>query len=147
MIKKLGIYNIGQKVNENDELKIFSKKDYHISKTFGMNLMFKDEDFYHGQPVFFASTFWDSTTIGAINGRIYKIAIQILGTKKNYSNKIMAEAINIINDYTGQFDISKISFYKEKYVWDKKEGNVFLVNRKFFNKCYINLIVTSNDLQ
>ena len=148
MLENLGIYYIGQNVNsyKSYDLRVFSKKDYQLYKKFGMKLMFENEEFYYGQPIYFANTFWDYTTIGAINGIIYKIAIQIVGIKKELSNIVMKEVIHTINNSNGQFNIFKKSLFKKKYRWEnKKNGNVFLTNRQLFLKYYMNLILTSYE--
>lgn len=143
---KLGFYSLDQNVNELDGIMIFSDKEYKIAKSLGMNPMFAGEQFYNALPVYFASTIWDYTTIGAVNGIVYKLTIQIVGKHVN-SSKIYEDTINIINKYYGQYNYTENSFFKKKFIWDNESTNVFLTKRNLGFINGINLIFTSKNVK
>ncbi len=142
----LGIYSLGQNVNELDGIMIFSEKEYKMAKSLGIKPMFEGEQFYNGLPVYFASIIWDYTTIGVVNGIVYKLAIQIIRKNVNFS-KIIEDTIKIINKDYGQYNYTENSFFSKKFIWDNESINIFLTKRNLGFIKGVNLIFTSNNVK
>jgi len=140
-----GKYFLGQKVNNAEGLRIFTHKEYKMAKNFGMKPLFANEQFYDGLPVYFASILWDYTTLGVVNGTIYKIAIQIINKNINCS-VLIDELVKVINKEFGYYTRNSKSVIGKKYIWDMEKINVFLTCRNLSFVKAINLIITSNKI-
>ena len=145
MIKKIGNYYLTQNINSATGLKVFSEEEYKLSEKAGMKRMFDNEEMYYGQDVNFASILWDSTTVGSINGKIYKIAIQLIGVDKKKSNWVLNTVVDFINKYIGKYN--KHPFLSDKYIWFTEEQSVFLNKRQMRDINAINLIFTYKDIE
>ena len=140
VVEKIGDYYLGQKIDSVKELIEFSKLEYRISKMSGMSIMFENEKSFNCNDIFYNGISW-KPTIGAVNGSIYKIALQQSFEKSAaeyvFSN-LCTKLLSVYGNPSQSSDISTI--------WDVDFGNILVTNRSSLGNHFVSIFFTSNSL-
>jgi len=145
MINKIGSYFLTQEIDSAQGLTEFSEEEYFMAENFGMKRILEDEKMYNGVSVKFASIPWETTTIGSIKGKIYKICFQLNSTSKKSAKEVLNTVVKFINKEIGRYN--EHTFLSDKYIWDTTEGNIILYRMSKFNIHSVNIFFTSNIIR
>jgi hypothetical protein len=144
MITKIENYHLNQSVNEAPELKEYTTEEYQIFAMAGWVKMLEDEKIYHGKETNFNGNLWN-TVIGATNGEIYKISLQIIDVDNKHINNIFKSTLDYIIKEMGK--CNEHPFLSKRYIWDAQEGNFIYEQLNKFGQHYINIFITSNSIR
>jgi hypothetical protein len=144
MITKIENYYLNQPVEEALALREFTTEEYQIFELAGYRRMLKDERIYHAKETNMNGNLWD-TVIGATNGKIYKISLQIIDSDKKRLENIFKSTLNYLIKEMGKY--SEHSFLSKKYYWDAQEGNIIYEQLNKFGQYCINIFITSSSIR
>jgi len=141
MITKIQDYYLGQRIKDTKDLIEYTDEEYHLFEAAGARRMLKNERIYNGRIVNFAGFNWD-TVIGATEGKIYKIAIQIFGDDKDHIDIVFKLTCEYITNAIGEYP--EHTLLSNSYIWDSSDGNIHL--NKVSERGYhgVNIILTSS---
>jgi hypothetical protein len=144
MITKIENYYLNQPVNEAPDLKEYTSEEYQMFEMVGWVKMLEDEKIYHGEETNLNGNLWD-TVIGATNGKIYKISLQIIDVDKKHIENIFKSTLDYVIKKMGKY--SEHSFLSKKYIWDAQEGNFIYEQLSKFGQHCINIFITSSSIR
>jgi hypothetical protein len=144
MITRIQDYYLEQSIDEAKDLKEFTGEQYNLMEVAGAPRMLIDEKIYSGTDVLFAGFHWD-TTIGATEGKIYKIALQTVSMEKDEINYIFNHTLKYLITQMGKY--SQHHFLSKKYVWNTDDGNVWFDKVSKIGWHGVNLILTSSFIR
>lgn len=144
MITKIENYCLNQPVNEAPDLKEYTDEEYQMFEMAGYVKILKDEKIYHGKETNLNGSLWD-TVIGATNGKIYKISLQIIDSDKKCLENIFKSTLNYIIKEMGKYN--KHPFLSKRYIWNAQEGNFIYEQLSKFGQHCINIFITSGSIR
>ncbi len=144
MITKIGSYFLNQTVKEAPDLREFTAEEYQMFEMTGYKRKLKDEKIYHGEETYLNGNSW-YTILGTTNGRIYKIALQIMDVDKKHLDDIFKSTLNYIIREMGKYN--EHQFLSKKYIWDAPEGNIIFERLCGFGQRCVNIFITSNSIR
>ncbi|MGD0217412.1 MAG: hypothetical protein ABSC45_07870 [Desulfobaccales bacterium] len=133
-----------QPIDEANDLQEFTDEEYNRMGLAGAPRMLIDEKIYSGPDVLFAGFDWN-TTVGATEGKIYKIALQTMSDDKGRINSIFKHTLNYLITQMGKY--SEHHFLSKKYVWHTADGNVWFDKVSKIGWHGVNLILTSSFIR
>ena len=143
MLNKIDKYYLGQPLKDAEGLTEFTSEEYKAFEMVGYVKILDDDKIFHGFDSQFLTISWN-TQLGGISGKIYKIAIQYSTEDKTVSNKIFKDILQHLVNEMGKWNEHPL--LSKKYIWDKSEGNVILMQQNMFNIYSIDLFLTLGEL-
>lgn len=144
MITKIENYYLNQSINEASDLKEYTAEEYQMFEMAGWVKMLEDEKIYHGKETNLNGNLWD-TVIGATNGKIYKISLQIIDSDKKHLENIFKSTLDYMIKEMGKY--SEHPFLSKRYIWDAQEGNFIYEQLSKFGQHCINIFITSSSIR
>lgn len=141
MFSGFGTIKVNSPVKAVEHLRELTPLEYAMFEVNGAPRMFIDEHIHIGEDVSFADDQWN-LWIGSIEGTIYKVSIQHLGTDGNSSEEVFQKARRILVREMGEH--TEHPWLSERYLWKSNEGNVILERVKKGDYFGINLDITSS---
>lgn len=144
MITKIENYYLNQAIEEAPDLKEYTEEEYLMFALAGYKRMWEDEKIYHGKETNLNGSLWD-TVIGATNGKIYKLSLQIIDADKKHIEYIFKSTLDYMIKEMGKY--SEHPFLSKKYYWHASEGNIIFEQLSKFGQHCINIFITSSSIR
>ena len=139
MITRIGDYYIGQDVKAVRGLVEFTSEEYAALWSFQGGVGLLGEKVFNAPELTFNGRLW-YLTVGALNGRIYNLALQYISSDRDIANKVFEETSKFIKSQMGI--PTEQTKAPKRYVWDSVDGNVILAERQAMGFWSINFLVT-----
>lgn len=133
----IGAYSLNMILIEGPPLREFSAAEYEI-----MGRQFVGEKIYHAPEVEFIGSPWN-LTLGAVQGKLYKIAPFLKLRNKNEANEAAFGALTFCNDQLGKPAKERTGFF----MWDTTDGNVILQTAEAKDGFAVNLFLTASSVR
>jgi hypothetical protein len=138
MIGGIQDYYLGQDINDAKDVVEYTGKEYQLFKAAPQ--IRKNEKMYLANNVNFAGFTWD-TVIGSTEGKIYKIAIQIMSDDNSYIRRIFMTTHQYLTDTMGKYTEHRL--FSNRYIWDSSKGNVLFNTVSKVGYHGVNVILTA----
>ena len=139
MITKIGGYYIGQDIKTVRGLSELNREEYAVFQSYPGWFGLPGEKIFNAPQISFNQHLW-YLTVGALNGRIYKLALQYISNDRAVADGVFEETLRFIKSQMG----TPIEQTKEpnRYLWESVDGNVLLVEREAMGFWSINFLIT-----
>jgi len=118
-------------------LKEFSSAEYNE-----MGRQFVGEKIFHGPEVEFVGRPW-KLDLGAVHGKLYKIAAYLELTNKTQANEVAVGALTFCNDQLGEPAEQRSGLF----AWDSSDGNVILQTAEAGGGFVVNVLLTTRSVR
>ena len=131
----IGGYALDMMLSEMSQLHEFSPSEYEV-----MGSQFVGEKIYHAPKVEFVGRPWN-LTLGAVQGKLYKIAPFLELKDKTEASDAAFRALTFCNEQLGKPAEQRTGLF----VWDTTDGNVILQTDEARNGFAVNLFLTARS--
>lgn len=136
---EIGDYQLNQNITEAKKLIEYSDEEYKQAENSGMKKMFKNEKWFSCEEIDYKDISW-IPTLGSIDEKIYKIALQRDFDSEKESKKAFEYVKGVLTKDFGNFSENK----DDKLFWDTEFGNILLTKTSIFDFYFVNVFFTSN---
>ena len=133
----IGAYTLDMMLREEPPLREFSPDEYEV-----MGKQFVGERIFHAPEVEFVGRPWN-LTLGAVQGKLYKIAPFLELRNKDEANEAAFGALTFCNEQIGRPAEQRTGLF----IWDTTDGNVILQTAEAKDGFAVNLFLTANSLR
>ena len=133
----IGGYSLNMTLREGAPLRELSPAEYEV-----MGRQFVGETIYHAPAVEFVGKQW-KLTLGAVRGRLYKIAPFLELRNKNEANEAAFAALAFCNEQLGKPAEQRSGLF----AWDTTDGNVILQTAEARDGFAVNLFLTARSVR
>ena len=130
----IGSYALDMVLREESPLREFSPAEYEV-----MGRQFVGEKIFNAPDVELVGRLWH-LTLGAVQGRLYKIAPFLELRNKNEANDAAISSLTFCNEQLGKPTEQRTGLF----VWDTTDGNVILQTAETREGFALNLFLTAN---
>jgi len=143
MITRIGEYYLGQDIKMARGLVEFKPDEYAVFRSSPGWFGLPGERIFKAPEVTFNRHLW-YLTIGAINKRIYMLALQNISSEPATADILIKETLRFVTSQMGA--PTEQTEKPKRYVWDSVDGSVILAERSAMGFTSINFILTSKRL-
>lgn len=133
----VGIYRLSDQIDTIEGLVELSEAEYQV-----MTRNFDGEHIYKAPTVMFIGRPWNMM-LGAVHGRIYKLAPYLEMGDKQEANRLAFDALSYCRSQLGKPSQQETGLF----IWDTIDGNVILQTADAADGFAINLFITSNAVR
>jgi hypothetical protein len=133
----IGAYALNMTLREGPPLRELLPAEYEV-----MGRQFVGEKIYHAPEVEFVGKRWN-LTLGAVRGRLYKIAPFLELKNKNEANEAGFGALTFCNEQLGKPAEQRTGLF----VWDTTDGNVILQTAEAKDGFTVSLFLTARNVR
>jgi hypothetical protein len=139
MIARIGEYYLGQDIKTVRGLVELTPEEYAALWSFQGGVGLPGEQVFNAPKVTFNQHLWD-LTVGTLNGKVYKLALQYISTDRAEARSIFEETLKFVKLQMGA--PAEQPKTPKWYLWDSTDGNVVLAEREAMGFWSINFLVT-----
>jgi hypothetical protein len=143
MIGSVGAYRLGQDVKTVRGLVEFTSEEYAAIWSFQGGVGLPGEKVFNAPKVTFNRHLW-YLTVGTLNGRIFKLALQYISSNRAEAHSILEETLKFVKSQMGV--PTEQAKTPGQYRWDSTDGIVVLAQREEVATWCINLLLTSHPV-
>jgi len=141
MIEKVGEYHLGQELSTVRGLTEFTTEEYAAFQTVPGWFNMPGEKIYNAPKVIFNKSQWD-LTIGALDGKIYAMALQHFGRDHASADNVFKKTIAFASSKMGV--PSEKTYKPKRFKWETSGGDALLAERTALGYWSVNFILTAN---
>jgi len=140
MIEGIGEYHLGQDIKTVRGLVEFTPEEYAAIWSSQGGVGLPSEQIFNAPEVSFNRHLW-YLVVGALNGRIYKLALQYVTGDRAEARRIFQDTLKFVKSRMGA--PAEQTKTPERYLWRSTDGNVVLAGREAMGSWGINLLLTA----
>jgi len=142
VITRIGEYYIGQDIKTVRGLVEFTPQEYAALWSFQGRVGLPGEKVFNAPKLTFNGRLW-YLTVGALNGLIYKLALQHITSDRAEARSIFEETLKFLKSQMGA--PAEQTKTPKRHRWDSTDGNVVLAEQEASGFFSINFIVTGKE--